>query len=109
MSYDKQLIYIEQLLLLQNRRLIIEDVAHEKTHVRHDGADHGRRPIHYKQTSRSYGGAHDTNLRKNHQQEKGRGCFSVGQCVRIIKMEHNNTSNNQGREDSSFSLFTPMQ
>ena len=57
MSYDKQLIYIEQLVLLQNRRLIIEDVAHEKTHVRHDGADHGRRPIHYKQTSRSYGGA----------------------------------------------------
>ena len=28
MSYDKQLIYIEQLVLLQNRRLIIEDVAH---------------------------------------------------------------------------------
>ena len=27
MSYDKQLIYIEQLVLLQNRRLIIEDVA----------------------------------------------------------------------------------
>ena len=26
-SYDKQLIYIEQLVLLQNRRLIIEDVA----------------------------------------------------------------------------------
>ena len=26
-----------------------------KAHVRHDGADHGRRPIHYKQTSRSYG------------------------------------------------------
>ena len=31
MSYDKQLIYIEQLLLLQNRRLIIEDVAHEES------------------------------------------------------------------------------
>jgi len=27
MSYDKQLIYIEQLVLLQNWRLIIEDVA----------------------------------------------------------------------------------
>ena len=37
--------------------------------------------------------------------KKGRGCFSVGQCVRIIKMEHNNTSNNQGREDSSFSFY----
>ena len=27
MNYDKQLIYIEQLVLLQNKRLIIEDVA----------------------------------------------------------------------------------
>lgn len=35
MSYDKQLIYIyiyiEQLVLLQNKRLIIEDVAHEES------------------------------------------------------------------------------
>ena len=31
MSYDKQLIYIEQLLLLQNRRLIIEDVAYAES------------------------------------------------------------------------------
>ena len=31
MSYDKQLIYIEQLVLLQNRRLIIEDVAHDES------------------------------------------------------------------------------
>ena len=31
MSYDKQLIYIEQLVLLQNRRLIIEDVARGKS------------------------------------------------------------------------------
>ena len=31
MSYDKQLIYIEQLVLLQNRRLIIEDVARSES------------------------------------------------------------------------------
>lgn len=37
MSYDKQLIYIEQLVLLQNRRLIIEDVACLKALVRNLG------------------------------------------------------------------------
>ena len=31
MSYDKQLIYIEQLVLLQNKRLIIEDVARSES------------------------------------------------------------------------------
>ena len=31
MSYDKQLIYIEQLVLLQNRRLIIETVARSES------------------------------------------------------------------------------
>ena len=31
MSYDKQLIYIEQLLVLQNRRLIIETVARSES------------------------------------------------------------------------------
>ena len=31
MNYDKQLIYIEQLVLLQNKRLIIEDVARSES------------------------------------------------------------------------------
>ena len=31
MSYDKQLIYIEQLVLLQNRSLIIETVARSES------------------------------------------------------------------------------
>ena len=44
MSYDKQLIYIEQLVLLQNRRLIIEDVALLPSFVRNLGLPLQRSP-----------------------------------------------------------------